>query len=185
MVAISFLMLPSLSYSSTSFAQTLQSFTIHIASYIRKSFIFRMLTTAYVVLANPKPRPNRLCLRELFEVAFPATGWNLYLESYGGGWPMKRVGTLSRTLAVVSFSLAVLLFASLASAQQSQLQAYTAVSPATDAGGKPIGPAQAAANSNLATFNYTSSPAATVILIRGPWWGRIRLDPVSLPRPLI
>ena len=67
---------------------------------------------------------------------------------------MKRVGTLSRTLAVVSFSLAVLLFASLASAQQSQLQAYTAVSPATDAGGKPIGPAQAAANSNLATFNY-------------------------------
>ncbi len=68
---------------------------------------------------------------------------------------MKSAVTLLRTLAVVLFSLAVLLFASLASAQQSQLQAYTAVSPATDAGGKPIGPAQAAANSNLATFNYT------------------------------
>src|SRR5215472_1741232 len=68
---------------------------------------------------------------------------------------MKSVGTLSRTLAVALSFLAVLLFASLASAQESQLQAYTAVSPATDSAGQPIGPTQAAANSNLATFNYT------------------------------
>jgi hypothetical protein len=67
---------------------------------------------------------------------------------------MTLVRTLSRSLAIVLFCVAVLLFASLASAQQSQLQAYTAVSPATDAGGNAIGAAQAAANSDLATFTY-------------------------------
>jgi hypothetical protein len=67
---------------------------------------------------------------------------------------MTLVRTLSRSLAIVLFCVAVLLFASLASAQQSQLQAYTAVAPATDAAGNAISPAQAAANSDLATFTY-------------------------------
>jgi hypothetical protein len=63
--------------------------------------------------------------------------------------------TLSRSLATVLFCVAVLLFASLASAQQTRLQAYTAVAPATDAAGNAISPAQAAANSDLTTFTYT------------------------------
>ena len=67
---------------------------------------------------------------------------------------MTLVRTLSRSLAIVLFCVAVLLFASLASAQESQLQAFTAVSPATDAGGNAISAAQAAANSDLATFTY-------------------------------
>jgi len=68
---------------------------------------------------------------------------------------MTSVRTLSRSLATVLFCVAVLLFASLASAQQSQLQAFTAVAPATDAAGNAISTAQAAANSDLTTFTYT------------------------------
>jgi len=68
---------------------------------------------------------------------------------------MTSVRTLSRSLATVLFCVAVLLFASLASAQQTQLQAYTAVAPATDAAGNAISPAQAAANSDLTTFTYS------------------------------
>ena len=68
---------------------------------------------------------------------------------------MKSMGTLSWTLAILLLSFAALSFANPASAQQSELQAYTAVSPATDAGGNALTPAKAAANSDLATFNYT------------------------------
>jgi hypothetical protein len=67
---------------------------------------------------------------------------------------MTLVRTMSRSLATVLLCVAVLLFASLASAQQTQLQAYTAVAPATDAAGNAISPAQAAANSDLTTFTY-------------------------------
>jgi hypothetical protein len=106
------------------------------------------ITTDFALgISRRSPSENSHCDHV---VAFPAT-----IHNFTGRSTMKSAGTLPRTLAVVLFLLAVLLFASLASAQQSQLQAYTAVSPATDAGGKPIGPAQAAANSNLATFNYT------------------------------
>jgi hypothetical protein len=68
---------------------------------------------------------------------------------------MRPVRTVSQSLAVVFFFVAVLLFASQASAQQSQLQAYTSWAPATDAAGNPISAAEAAANSDLTTFNYT------------------------------
>jgi hypothetical protein len=53
------------------------------------------------------------------------------------------------------FSLAVLLFASPASAQQAKLPAYTTSSPATDAGGHELTAAQAKKSSNLTTFMYT------------------------------
>jgi hypothetical protein len=59
-----------------------------------------------------------------------------------------------RRLAVV-LCLAVLSFASLASAQQLKLKAYSSSAPATDAGGHAMSAAQAAASSDLTTFTYT------------------------------
>jgi hypothetical protein len=61
---------------------------------------------------------------------------------------------LSRSFVVVMCFISVLSFASMASAQ-SNLNAYTAVAPATDAAGNALSPGQAAANSDLATFTYT------------------------------
>jgi hypothetical protein len=68
---------------------------------------------------------------------------------------MRSVRTLLGRLPVVLFCVAVLLFASQASAQQSQLKAYTSWAPATDAAGNTLSSAEAAANSDLTTFNYT------------------------------
>jgi hypothetical protein len=65
------------------------------------------------------------------------------------------MGFLSRELVVLCLCIAVLSFASLTSAQQNGLTPYTAVEPATDAGGNAISATQAAANSDLATFTYT------------------------------
>ena len=59
-----------------------------------------------------------------------------------------------RRLTVV-LCLAVLSFASLASAQQLKLKAYSSSAPATDAGGHAMSAAQAAASSDLTTFTYT------------------------------
>jgi hypothetical protein len=61
---------------------------------------------------------------------------------------------LSLSFVVVTCFISVLSFASMASAQ-SKLNAYTAVAPATDAGGNALSPGQAAANSDLTTFTYS------------------------------
>ena len=60
---------------------------------------------------------------------------------------------LSRSSVVAICFIAALSFASMASAQN--MNAYTAVAPATDAAGNPLSAAQAAANSDLATFTYS------------------------------
>lgn len=68
---------------------------------------------------------------------------------------MSMFRPLSARFAVMVFGVAVLLFASRVSAQQIQLNPQTASAPATDAAGNPLSAAQAAANSDLTTFNYT------------------------------
>src|SRR5215469_16511209 len=65
------------------------------------------------------------------------------------------MGFVSRKVVQLSLCVAVLSFGNLTSAQQNGLTPYTAVGPATDAGGQTINAAQAAANSDLATFAYT------------------------------
>jgi hypothetical protein len=65
------------------------------------------------------------------------------------------MSTISRKLVVMFFCIAILSFASMASAQQTKLTPYSSSAPATDSAGNTLSTAQAAANSNLATFNYT------------------------------
>ena len=69
---------------------------------------------------------------------------------------MALMRPVSRRFVELSLCVAALSFARQASAQQDQLQAYTASAPATDAAGHAISAAQAAANSDLATFTYTT-----------------------------
>lgn len=69
---------------------------------------------------------------------------------------MTWIRPVSRRFVEISLCVAVLSLARPASAQQDQMQAYTASEPATDAAGQPISAAQAAANSDLATFTYTT-----------------------------
>ena len=59
------------------------------------------------------------------------------------------MGFLSRKSVILCLCIVVLSFASLTSAQQNGLTPYTAVEPATDAGGNAISATQAAANSDL------------------------------------
>jgi len=65
------------------------------------------------------------------------------------------MGFVSRTVVLLSLCVAVLSFGNITSAQQNGLIPYTAVGPATDAGGHAINAAQAAESSDLATFAYT------------------------------
>lgn len=68
---------------------------------------------------------------------------------------MSLLRSLSQGVLRILFCVAALSFAGTASAQQlSQLNAYTAVAPATDAAGHALSTAEAAANSDLATFKY-------------------------------
>ena len=68
---------------------------------------------------------------------------------------MTMIRSLSRGVSRVLFCVAVLSFAGIASAQQLQMNPYFASAPATDANGKVLSTAEAAANSDLATFTYT------------------------------
>jgi hypothetical protein len=69
---------------------------------------------------------------------------------------MALIRPLSRRLVViVLFCVSVLSFASVSSGQQMKLKGYFASAPATDAAGNTLSMAQAAANSDLATFTYT------------------------------
>jgi hypothetical protein len=63
--------------------------------------------------------------------------------------------SIPHVLGFVIFCVAILSFASGTSAQQSKLNAYSSSAPATDSAGNTLSTAQAAANSNLATFTYT------------------------------
>lgn len=68
---------------------------------------------------------------------------------------MTLIRLLPQRLVVALFCIVGLSLASIASAQQIQLNPSTSWAPATDAAGKTLSTAQAAANSDLTTFNYT------------------------------
>src|SRR5215469_11304351 len=84
---------------------------------------------------------------------------------------MAFTGFVSQRLVFLSICVAVLSFASPASAQKNGLTPSTAVAPATDAGGHAISAGQAAANSDLATFAYTVTSSRDAITYTGAMVG--------------